>query len=66
LADTQLRDAENEDARQPSATIPPLPPDALIIVPVRGIVLFPHLVLPITLARPRSIAAAQQAVRDQR
>ena len=66
MADTQLRDAENEDARQPSATIPPLPPDALIIVPVRGIVLFPHLVLPITLARPRSIAAAQQAVRDQR
>jgi len=66
LADTQLRDAENEDARQPSATIPPLPPDALIIVPVRGIVLFPHLVLPITLARPRSIGAAQQAVRDQR
>ena len=66
MADTQLRDAENEDARQPSATIPPLPPDALIIVPVRGIVLFPHLVLPITLARPRSIGAAQQAVRDQR
>jgi ATP-dependent Lon protease len=66
LADTQLRDAENEDTRQPSATILPLPPDALIIVPVRGIVLFPHLVLPITLARPRSIAAAQQAVRDQR
>jgi ATP-dependent Lon protease len=66
LADTQLRDAENEDTRKPSATLPPLPPDALIIVPVRGIVLFPHLVLPITLARPRSIAAAQQAVRDQR
>ena len=66
MADTQLRDAENEDTRQPSATIPPLPPDALIIVPVRGIVLFPHLVLPITLARPRSIGAAQQAVRDQR
>ena len=66
MADTQLRDAENEETRQPSATILPLPPDALIIVPVRGIVLFPHLVLPITLARPRSIAAAQQAVRDQR
>jgi ATP-dependent Lon protease len=66
LADTQLRDAENEDTRQPSGTLPHLPPDALIIVPVRGIVLFPHLVLPITLARPRSIAAAQQAVRDQR
>jgi ATP-dependent Lon protease len=43
-----------------------LPPDALIIVPVRNTVLFPGLVLPITVGRPRSIAAAQQAVREQR
>jgi ATP-dependent Lon protease len=43
-----------------------LPPDALIIVPVRNTVLFPGLVLPITLGRSKSIAAAQQAVRDQR
>jgi ATP-dependent Lon protease len=46
--------------------LPPLPPDALIIVPVRNTVLFPGLVLPITVGRPKSIAAAQQAVRDQR
>ncbi|HJQ57829.1 MAG TPA: LON peptidase substrate-binding domain-containing protein, partial [Vineibacter sp.] len=46
--------------------MPPLPPDALIIVPVRDVVLFPGLVLPITLGRAKSIAAAQQAVRDQR
>jgi ATP-dependent Lon protease len=46
--------------------LPALPPDALIIVPVRNTVLFPGLVLPITLGRPKSIAAAQQAVRDQR
>jgi ATP-dependent Lon protease len=45
---------------------PPLPPDAMIIVPVRNTVLFPGLVLPITLGRPKSVAAAQQAVRDQR
>ncbi|MGN6749829.1 MAG: endopeptidase La [Xanthobacteraceae bacterium] len=38
----------------------------MIIVPVRNTVLFPGLVLPITLGRPKSIAAAQQAVRDQR
>jgi ATP-dependent Lon protease len=49
-----------------ATTLPPLPPDALIIVPVRNTVLFPNLVLPITLGRPKSIAAAQQAVRDQR
>jgi len=46
--------------------MPPLPPDALIIVPVRNTVLFPGVVLPITVGRPRSVAAAQQAVREQR
>jgi len=49
-----------------SGALPPLPADALIIVPVRNTVLFPGLVLPITLGRPKSIAAAQQAVREQR
>ena len=49
-----------------ASAVPALPPDALIIVPVRNTVLFPGLVLPITLGRPKSIAAAQQAVRDQR
>jgi ATP-dependent Lon protease len=48
------------------APSPPLPPDALIIVPVRGLVLFPTTVLPITLGRPRSVLAAQAAVREQR
>jgi ATP-dependent Lon protease len=51
---------------QGGAPLPPLPPDALIVVPVRNTVLFPGLVLPITLGRPKSIAAAQQAVREQR
>jgi ATP-dependent Lon protease len=50
----------------PPPPLPPLPPDALIVVPVRNTVLFPGMVLPITLGRPKSIAAAQQAVRDQR
>jgi ATP-dependent Lon protease len=43
-----------------------LPPDALIIVPVRGMVLFPGVVLPVTLNRPRSVLAAQRAVKEQR
>jgi ATP-dependent Lon protease len=55
-----------ESAGVGGAVLPALPPDALIIVPVRNMVLFPGLVLPITLGRPKSIAAAQQAVRDQR
>jgi ATP-dependent Lon protease len=45
---------------------PPIPSDALIIVPTRNIVLFPGVVIPITIGRPKSIAAAQQAVREQR
>jgi ATP-dependent Lon protease len=49
-----------------TATPAALPPDALIIVPVRNTVLFPGLVLPISVGRPGSVAAAQQAVREQR
>src|SRR5215468_12293313 len=44
----------------------PIPNDALIIVPVRNTILFPGAVFPITIGRPKSIAAAQQAVREQR
>jgi ATP-dependent Lon protease len=47
-------------------TSPPLPSDVLVIVPVRNTVLFPGLVLPIAIGRPGSVAAAQQAVREQR
>lgn len=43
-----------------------IPDDALIIVPVRNTVLFPGVVAPITIARPKSVAAAQQALREQR
>jgi ATP-dependent Lon protease len=43
-----------------------IPGDALIVVPVRNTVLFPGVVIPITIGRPQSIAAAQQAVREQR
>jgi ATP-dependent Lon protease len=45
---------------------PPLPADAMIIVPVRNFVLFPGMVMPVTVGRAKSIAAAQQAVREQR
>jgi ATP-dependent Lon protease len=43
-----------------------IPDDALIIVPVRNMVLFPGMVAPITITRAKSIAAAQQALREQR
>jgi ATP-dependent Lon protease len=63
MAETAAAKAPGENLG--GAPSPPLPPDALIIVPVRGMVLFPATVLPITLARPRSIMAAQRAVREQ-
>src|SRR6185369_12067216 len=44
----------------------PLPDDALMILPVRNMVLFPGLVVPLTVGRDRSRAAAQEAVRLQR
>src|SRR6266446_6558547 len=58
----------DDTARAPqAATEPvPLPGDALIILPVRNIVLFPGTVMPITISQPASIAAAQQAVREER
>lgn len=43
-----------------------IPTDALIIIPVRNTVLFPGMIAPITLGRPEAIAAAQQAMREQR
>src|SRR5204863_3401620 len=49
-----------------TTAIKPLPPDAMIIMPVRNFVLFPGVVMPVTIGRPKSVAAAQQAVREQR
>ena len=44
----------------------PIPDDALVIVPVRNMVLFPGLVVPVAMGRPASIAAAQYAVKAGR
>ncbi|QWG21323.1 endopeptidase La [Bradyrhizobium sediminis] len=57
----------NASASGPASEQPvSIPSDALIIVPVRNTVLFPGVVFPITIGRPQSVAAAQQAVREQR
>src|SRR5579872_6515355 len=64
MSDAEILDPT--DGAGAAANSPPLPADALIIAPVRGLVLFPGMVLPIALGRPRSILAAQRAVREQR
>ena len=43
-----------------------MPEDVLIILPVRNVVLFPGVVLPISIGARQSLAAAQEAVRTQR
>lgn len=43
-----------------------VPDDQMILLPVRNLVLFPGVVMPVAVARPASIAAAQQAVREGR
>ncbi len=42
------------------------PEDFLILLPVRNVVLFPELVMPLAVGRPASIAAAQEAIRAER
>lgn len=58
--------AEASAEAAPDALVPALPDDALIIVPMRGIVLFPQIVLPLVIGRNSSVMAVQQAVRSEK
>jgi ATP-dependent Lon protease len=44
----------------------PVPEDAMILIPMRNTVLFPGVISPITVGRPGSVAAAQEAVKSER
>ncbi len=64
-----MSDATEQDKPHDSderAKYPPLPPGAMIILPVRQVVLFPGVVLPLSIGRAGSIAAAQEAIRSER
>jgi ATP-dependent Lon protease len=54
VVETKSSDTSEAGADRTAGSLPPLPPDALIIVPVRSTVLFPGIMLPITAARARS------------
>jgi ATP-dependent Lon protease len=43
-----------------------LPEDVLLVIPVRNLVLFPGVVVPVTVARAGSVAATQEALRSGR
>jgi ATP-dependent Lon protease len=65
--DTDRQSNSNADIRDPQDTGVPnaIPDDALAIVPVRNMVLFPGLVVPITIGRASSIAAAQHSIKGE-
>ncbi|OKO85985.1 endopeptidase La [Bradyrhizobium sp. AS23.2] len=63
MATEQMNNAQTNSQNNSEVKIPE---DALIIIPVREMVLFPGAIAPIAIGRQKSIAAAQQALREQR
>src|SRR5580704_16012487 len=61
-----MSDVTDNSAPAPDQSHPVIPEDAAIILPVRNMLLFPGMVLPLTIGRPTSIAAAQEAVQSGR
>ncbi len=57
-------DAATAQAPAPVPT-PRLPDDMLIILPVRNLVLFPGVILPVAIKREKTVAGAQEAVRTE-
>ncbi|MEW5709365.1 endopeptidase La [Pelomicrobium sp. G1] len=57
---------QERPAGAPAQPVKPLPEDALILIPVRNVVLFPGVILPISMRREKSVAAAQEAARSER
>jgi ATP-dependent Lon protease len=58
---TNEHQATNSSEERPEA--PGLPEDMLIVLPVRNMVLFPGVVLPVAIKREQTVAGAQEAVR---
>src|SRR4051812_22224320 len=46
-----------------ASTTKPLPEGAIAIIPVRNVVLFPGVIMPVSMRRPASVAAAQEATK---
>jgi len=68
LEANQPLEAKTDDERRSASQGPAaaLPYDGLILIPVRNLVLFPGLIVPLNVARGKSIAAAQEAARMDR
>ena len=66
LAQDQDKIAAASAEKPRAGSVKPVPEDALILIPMRNTVLFPGVISPITVGRPSSVAAAQEAVRAER
>jgi ATP-dependent Lon protease len=61
-----MNTVEPMKANENQSVVAPALEDVLVILPVRDLVLFPGVVLPIAIQGKRALAAAQEAVRTQR
>ncbi|BCX82229.1 ATP-dependent Lon protease [Methylomarinovum caldicuralii] len=57
MSETQNQNTEKAPLQLPEGTVP--------IIPVRNVVLFPGVIIPLSIGRDRSIAAAQQALKAE-
>ena len=62
VAGEEPRQAGN---RSTALALRPIPEDALVLVPLRNAVLFPGVISPVTIGRASSVAAVQEAARNQ-
>ena len=53
------------DERDERKAAPGLPEDMLIVLPVRNMVLYPGVILPVAIKREKTVAGAQEAVRTE-
>jgi ATP-dependent Lon protease len=58
--------AASGTATPPTPVLKPLPDDALALIPLRNVVLFPGVIAPVTIGRESSVAAAQESARSER
>ena len=63
--DSEKMNAASAQAARGGA-VKPIPEDAMILIPMRNTVLFPGVITPVTVGRPGSVGAAQEAVRSER
>ena len=68
MIDEKAASAAPEPAADPAddPAADSLPEDVIPVIPVRNLVQFPGVVLPVTVGRARSVAAAQEAARRER